>query len=152
RDESWDGIGELRARMGLHTGEGVLRADGHYVNQPLNRCARLMAVAHGGQVLLSDAVEVLVREALGPEITFADLGEHRLRDLAQPVHVFQACVDGLTPMFPRLRSLDAYPGNLPAQLTSFVGREDELAGVARALDEWRLVTLTGTGGVGKTRL
>ena len=152
RDEPWVEVGALRARMGLHAGEGVLRADGQYVNQPLNRCARLMAVAHGGQVVISDAVEVLVRNELAPEVTFVDLGEHRLRDLAQPVRVFQLCAAGLPSEFPPLRSLDAFPGNLPVHLTSFVGRHEELSGIATALGEWRLVTLTGTGGVGKTRL
>ncbi len=152
RDESWGEVGPLRARMGLHAGEGVLRSDGQYVNAPLNRCARLMAVAHGGQVVCSDSVEVLVRDGLPPGVSFADLGEHRLRDLAQPVRVFQLCADGLPGEFPRLRSLDAFPGNLPAQLTSFVGREQELAALGNALEASRLVTLVGVGGVGKTRL
>jgi len=111
-----------------------------------------MAVAHGGQVVVSDAVEVLVRDALAPEVTLIDLGEHRLRDLAQPVRVFQLAHPDLRREFPPLRSVDVFPGNLPVQLTSFVGREAELGGLAKALDEWRMVTLTGVGGVGKTRL
>src|SRR6476646_4963710 len=152
RDEVWGEVGVLRARMGLHAGEGTLRPDGQYVNAPLNRCARLMAVAHGGQVVCSDSVEVVVRDRLAPEVGVVDLGEHLLRDLALPVHVFQVTHPGLPSAFPPLRSLDAFRGNLPVQLTSFVGRTEELAGVAVALDERRLVTLTGTGGVGKTRL
>ncbi len=145
-------VAVLRPRVALHAAGAQLRADGRYVNQPLNRCARLLAVAHGGQVVASDAVEVLVRDALGPEVTFTDLGEHRLRDLTHPVRVFQLRAAGLRTDFPPLRSLDAFPGNLPRQLTSFVGRREELAGIENALGEWRLVTLTGTGGVGKTRL
>ena len=80
-DHDWGVIGPLRARMGLHAGEGELRPDGHYVNQPLNRCARLMAIAHGGQVVASETVESLLRTALPVEVTLVDVGEHRLRDL-----------------------------------------------------------------------
>ena len=150
--ESWADTGPLRARMGLHTDEGRLRAPGEYMNQPLNRCARLMATAHGGQVLLSDATAGVTRGRLPESVELVDLGEHRLRDLAEPMRVFQLTHPDLPREFPAIRSLDALPGNLPAQLTSFVGREAELTGLAKALDEWRLVTLTGTGGVGKTRL
>ena len=152
QDEPWGEVGPLRARMGLHAGDGVLRADGQYVNAPLNRCARLMAVAHGGQVVCSDSVAVLLRDGLDPEVSLEDLGEHRLRDLAEPVRVFQVTHAVLAPKFPPLRSMDAFPGNLPVQLTSFVGRDSEMNGIAKALDEWRMVTLTGVGGVGKTRL
>ena len=152
RDEPWGEVGALRARMGLHAGEGVLRTDGQYVNAPLNRCARLMAVAHGGQVVISDSVEVLVRGGLAPEITLADLGEHRLRDLAQPVRVFQLCAAGLVTDFPPLRSVDAVSGNLPRQVTTFVGREAEIASLSELVGRSSLVTLTGVGGVGKTRL
>jgi predicted ATPase/class 3 adenylate cyclase len=148
----WGETGPLRARMGLHAGEGALRPDGQYVNQPLNRCARLMAIANGGQVVVSETVESLVRGALPPEVGLLDLGEHRLRDLARPIGVFQITHPELPRDFPPLRSLDALPGNLPAQVTSFVGRVDEIAAVAEALREARLVTLTGVGGVGKTRL
>src|SRR5689334_19732775 len=152
REEAWGEVGALRARMALHVGEGLLRSDGQYANAPLNRCARLMSVAHGGQVVISDAVEVLVRDGLAPEGGVVDLGEHRLRYLALPVRVFQVTHPALQQAFPPLRSLDVFPGNLPVQLTSFVGRQEELAGVAAALDDRRLVTVTGTGGVGKTRL
>jgi predicted ATPase/class 3 adenylate cyclase len=150
--EPWGETGPLRARMGLHTDEGRLRAPSEYMNQPLNRCARLMAAAHGGQVLVSDATAAVTRGRLPEGGELVDLGEHRLRDLAQPMHVFQLTDPYLPREFPSIRSLDALPGNLPTQLTSFVGRAHELAGLAKALDDWRLLTLTGTGGVGKTRL
>ena len=146
--ESWpDEIGELRVRMGAHTGEGVV-VNGQYLNQPLNRCARLMAVAHGGQVVISGTTEPLVRGSLPDGVILVDLGEHRLRDLDRPMHIFQLGEGSFAP----LRSLDAFPGNLPVQLTSFVGREGDRATLAKALGKARLVTLTGTGGVGKTRL
>jgi predicted ATPase/class 3 adenylate cyclase len=141
--EDWPQAAVLSARMGVHTGETAER-DGDYFGPVVNRAARLMAVAHGGQVVCSRATADLAGSAL----PLRSLGEHRLRDLAVPQEVFQ--VEGGT--FPPLRSLDAYPTNLPAQLTSFVGRERELKLVAESLRADRLVTLTGTGGVGKTRL
>ena len=141
--EPWETAGPLRVRMGLHTGEAELR-DGDYFGTAVNRAARLVAVGHGGQIVCSSATA----EVADTEVAMVDLGEHRLRDLDRPVHVFQIG-DG---SFPPLRSLDAFPGNLPLQLTSFVGRQEELAAVAKALEALRLVTLTGTGGVGKTRL
>ena len=150
--EPWADTGPLRARMALHTDEGRLRAPDEYMNQPLNRCARLMATAHGGQVLVSEATAGVTRGRLPEGVELVDLGEHRLRDLAEPLRVFQLTHPDLPRQFPPIRSLDELPGNLPTQLTSFVGREQELADLAKALDEWRLVTLTGTGGVGKTRL
>lgn len=148
----WGVTGPLRARMGLHAGEGVLRPDGQYVNQPLNRCARLMAIAHGGQVVVSDSVEHLVRGALPADVGLVDLGEHRLRDLASPIGVFQLTHPSLGRDFPPLKSLDALPGNLPIQVSSFVGREGELKRVVSELADARVITLTGVGGVGKTRL
>ena len=138
-------------RMGLHTGEADFR-DGDYFGSTLNRCARLMGVAHGGQVVVSEAVESVVRGALPADVTLVSLGEHRLRDLARAVGVFQVTHPGLTREFPPLRSLNALPGNLPVQLTAFVGRDDDLTRVAAELRDARLVTLTGVGGVGKTRL
>ena len=147
--EGWGATGGLRARMGLHSDEGRLRAPGEYVNRPLNRCARLMAVGHGGQVLLSDSTAVLVSRALPPGVRLVDLGEHRLRDLAEPVHVFQAAHRELRTEFPPLRSLDVVPGNLPRQVTTFVGREREMANLGTLVCTRSLVTLTGVGGVGK---
>jgi predicted ATPase/class 3 adenylate cyclase len=150
--QPWGATGPLRARMALHTDEGRLRAPSEYMNQPLNRCARLMGAAHGGQVLISDATAVVARGKLPDGCQLIDLGEHHLRDLAAPMRVFQVWPADLPREFPPIRSLDALPGNLRPQLTSFVGRDLELAGIAKALDESRMVTVTGVGGVGKTRL
>ena len=150
--EDWAEVtGPLAARMGLLTDEGVLGGE-HYLNQPLNRCARLMAAGHGGQALVSGATELLVREDLPDGCALVDLGEHRLRDLAGPVRIFQLAGPGLRAEFPPLRTLEAFAGNLPVQLSSFVGRAGELAGLAAAVRRSPLVTVTGAGGVGKTRL
>ncbi|HYB17627.1 MAG TPA: adenylate/guanylate cyclase domain-containing protein, partial [Streptosporangiaceae bacterium] len=150
--EDWGAVtGPLAARMGLLTGEGVLGGE-HYLNQPLNRCARLMAAGHGGQALVSGATEVLVREDLPEGCVLVDLGEHRLRDLARPVRIFQLAGPGLREEFPPLRTLEAFAGNLPVQVSSFVGRAQELGQLAAAMGRSPLVTVTGPGGVGKTRL
>jgi predicted ATPase/class 3 adenylate cyclase len=150
--EEWGEVtGPLAARMGLWTGEGVLGGE-QYLNQPLNRCARLMAAGHGGQALVSGATELLVRDDLPEGCALLDLGEHRLRDLARPVRIFQLTGPGLRAEFPPLRTLEAFAGNLPVQLSSFVGRADELSGLAAAVQASPLVTVTGPGGVGKTRL
>jgi predicted ATPase/class 3 adenylate cyclase len=140
---SWETVRPIKVRMGLHTGEAELRQD-DYFGTAVNRAARLAAVGHGGQILCSSATAELADESTA----LIDLGEHRLRDLDRPMHVFQIGNGA----FPSLRSLSAFPGNLPTQLTSFVGRQEELAVAARAVEGSRLVTLTGTGGVGKTRL
>jgi class 3 adenylate cyclase len=145
--EPWEMTGRLRVRMGLHTCEAELR-DGDYYGSAVNRAARLMATAHGGQIVLSLATSELAREA---PVELLELGEHRLPDLARPERVFQVVHKDLPIDFPALRSLDAFPSNLPLQLTVFVGREDELAEIAAALGSARVVTLTGIGGVGKTR-
>jgi predicted ATPase/class 3 adenylate cyclase len=141
-NEQWPAAAPIRVRMALHTGEASER-DGNYFGRAVNRAARLMAIGHGGQLLASAATAELLA---GAELV--DLGEHRLRDLAAPVRVCQVGPEG----FPPLRTLDAFPGNLPLQLSSFVGREREVERVAAALSEGRVVTLTGVGGVGKTRL
>jgi len=141
--EPWPTKTPIRVRMGLHTGEAELR-DGDYFGTAVNRAARLMAIGHGGQVLCSSVTAGL----LDDDVVVVDLGDHRLRDLDRPMHVFQLGGGVFAP----LRSLDDRRGNLPAQLTSFVGRRAELAGVAAELDATRLVTLTCVGGVGKTRL
>jgi predicted ATPase/class 3 adenylate cyclase len=145
------GTGLLKVRMGLHTDEAVLR-DGQYASRPLNRCTRLMGAAHGGQILVSDATQALVRSELPDGATLLDLGEHRLRDLASRMRIFQLVHPDLPGAFPALRLLDALKGNLPLQVSSFVGRARELGQTAAALAEARVVTLTGVGGVGKTRL
>jgi len=141
----------IMVRAGIHTGEAEVR-DGDYYGGVLNRAARLMSVAHGGQILLSNATAELVREQLPADTSLRDLGEHRLKDLVRPEHIYQIIHPDLTSEFPPLKSLDAYPNNLPAQLTSFVGREKELEEIKSLLGSARLVTLTGSGGTGKTRL
>jgi predicted ATPase/class 3 adenylate cyclase len=149
--EAWGATGRLRVRMGLHTGEASLR-DGDYFGGALNRAARLMSVAHGGQVVCSQATTDLARDVATQGVDFVDLGEHRLRDLARAEHVFQLRAPGLELEFAPLASLDAFPGNLPLQVSSFIGRESEIDQAVGALSDARLVTLTGVGGVGKTRL
>jgi predicted ATPase/class 3 adenylate cyclase len=142
--EAWPTATPLRVRMGLHTGEAEGR-DGDYFGTVVNRAARLMAISHGGQVLCSSTTAELVGDA---QLTLTDLGEHRLRDLDRPMHVFQVGAGS----FPGLASLDHLPGNLPEQVTSFVGRQREVAELVGVVGAHRLVTLTGAGGVGKTRL
>jgi predicted ATPase/class 3 adenylate cyclase len=149
--EPWGATGPLRVRMGIHTGEAECR-DGDYFGPVLNRAARLMAVAHGGQIVCSQATADLARDVLVGEVKLLDLGEHRLRDLSRAERVFQVDAPGLESEFAPLVSLDAFPGNLPLQVSSFVGRSWELDQTAAALSESRVVTLTGVGGVGKTRL
>jgi len=141
----------LRVRMGLHTGEGQLGGD-DYLSIDVNRAARIAAAGHGGQVLLSDATRALLEQDLPDGVSLRDLGEHRLKDLALPIRIFQLRIEGLAEEFPEIKTLDARPTNLPLQLTSFVGRERELARVKELMGEHRLVTLTGAGGSGKTRL
>jgi predicted ATPase/class 3 adenylate cyclase len=149
--ESWPEPTAIRVRVGLHTGEADER-DGDYFGPALNRAARLMAVGHGGQVVCSQVTAELLRDAVLDGVTLADLGEHRLQDLTDPVHVFQVVHPELRATFPPLRSLTALPGNLPRQLTSFVGRDREVEQVVGLVFERSVVTLTGVGGVGKTRL
>jgi predicted ATPase len=138
--------------MGVHVDEVRLRADGEYVNRPLNRCARLMAAGHGGQVLLSGTAAAVARGSLPAGAVLRDLGAHRLRDIAEPVQVYQLVHPDLRDEFPPLRTVDTVTGNLPHQVTTFVGRERELRSIGALVRERPLVTLTGVGGVGKTRL
>jgi predicted ATPase/class 3 adenylate cyclase len=149
--EPWQETGPLRVRMALHTGEVESRA-GDYFGPALNRAARLMAVATGGQGLLSQTTADLVQDRLPAGVSLRDLGEHRLKDLVRPERVYQLLAPDLPADFPPLKSLNAFPHNLPVQLTSFVGRERELAETRRLLETTRLLTLTGPGGTGKTRL
>jgi len=149
--ETWpDGV-EVRVRMGLHAGEAT-RAGGDLVGYDINRAARITAAAHGGQIVVSDAVRALAGSALDGGIDLRDLGEHRFKDLAAPERLAQVVAPGLPESFPPVRSLDARPNNLPTQLTSFVGRQHELEEALRLLAGTRLLTLTGPGGIGKTRL
>jgi predicted ATPase/class 3 adenylate cyclase len=149
--EAWPDGAELRVRIAIHTGEAELR-DGDYFGPTVNRTARLRGTAHGGQIVMSQATADLVRDCLPDGAALNDLGTHRLPDLGRPETVFGLAHPDLASKFPPLRSLDAFPGNLPVQLTSFVGRERELKLVADRLNSARLVILTGAGGVGKTRL
>lgn len=146
-------IGPLRARIALHTGVARERA-GDFYGPTLNRCARLLDIGHGGQVLLSASTVALVDSgaSIGEGVTFIDLGRHRLRDLQQAVHVWQLTAPGMGREFPALRSLDAFVHNLPVQRSSFVGREGEQQALRDLLAAHRLVTVTGVGGCGKTRL
>jgi len=150
--EHWDTPRPLKARVGLHTQEGVHADDGGYASPPINRCSRLMSAAHGGQTVLSGSTEALVRDQLPEGMGLNDLGEHRLRDLGRPTRVFQLVRKGHREEFPPLRTLDSFAGNIPTQVSSFIGWHAEVVRVTKALDESRVVTITGVGGVGKTRL
>jgi predicted ATPase len=147
RTHAWGVTGPLRVRMGIHVGAAQHR-EGDYFGRTLNRCARLMAVGHGGQILVS----AVARADLPANIVLVDLGVHRLRDLGDPERVFQVVADGLEEHFPPLLSLDVLAGNLPLQPTSFVGRDAEVTALRSMLSTHRVVTLAGVGGVGKTRL
>ncbi len=146
--EAWPA--EVRVRMGLHTGEGTIGGD-NYVGLDVHRAARIAAAAHGGQVLLSDVARALVAGSLPAELGLRDLGEHRLKDLDHPERLTQLLIAGLPDAFPPPRSLET-PTNLPAQLTTFIGRRREAEEVAELVRQFRLVTLVGPGGTGKTRL
>jgi predicted ATPase/class 3 adenylate cyclase/DNA-binding CsgD family transcriptional regulator len=150
--QAWPGEITLTVRIALHTAEAQLRDEGNYFGVALSRCARLRGIANGGQTLLSRAVHDLVVEHLPEGATLVDLGSHRLRDLGRPEHVFALAHPSLPTTREPLLSLDIVANNLPDQLTSFVGREPELEQVTRMLGETRLLTLTGSGGCGKTRL
>lgn len=149
--ESWPEQAPIRVRAALHTGEAQLR-EADYNSSAVNRCARLRAIAYGGQSVLSRVTYELVRDCLPEGVSLKDLGLHRLKDLQRPEQVFQLLHPDLQPDFPPLKSLDALPTNLPQQLTRFIGREQEMREVKHLLAATRLLTLTGTGGVGKTRL
>jgi predicted ATPase/class 3 adenylate cyclase/DNA-binding CsgD family transcriptional regulator len=142
----------LRLRIGLHSGEAELRSDGTYAGIAINRCARLRSAAHGGQTVMSGTTYDLVLDHLPKSVTVTDLGAHRLKDLSRPERVYQLGHPELPGEFPPLRSLDSLPNNLPLQMTSFIGREDEIADIKHLLTDSRLITLTGSGGCGKSRL
>ncbi len=142
---------ELRVRMGMHTGEATQR-DGDYFGVAVNRCARMSSAGHGGQILISRTTRDLVADRAPSMVEFLDLGVHRLRDLAEPEHIFQVCHPDLARDFAKLKTLEGPGDTLPTRLTSFVGRDHEIGEIVSMLRESRLVTLTGPGGAGKTRL
>jgi predicted ATPase/class 3 adenylate cyclase len=146
----WPPKATVRVRMGMHTGEGTVGGD-DYVGLDVHRAARIAATGHGGQVLVSSATTELVRADLPDGVGLRDLGQHRLKDLARPERIYQLTIDGMPAEFPPIRSLET-PTNLPTERTSFVGREGELARVKELLKGPGLLTLTGPGGSGKTRL
>ncbi len=161
RDQAWGETGAIRVRMALHSGVADVRAgeytSGEYVSGlTLSRAARLLSAGHGGQVLLSLSTSELVRDHLPPDVELRDLGSQRLKDLVRPEYIFQSITPDLPAEFPALKTLDIRPHNLPTQLTSFVGREHEMAEIQDVLlhivPATRLLTLTGPGGTGKTRL
>jgi predicted ATPase/class 3 adenylate cyclase len=149
--EPWPEDGEVRVRIGLHAGEAA-RSGGSLVGLDINRAARIAAAANGGQVVVSDAIRSLSEASLPDGVSLRSLGRHRLRDLGEPQPLHQVVAERLATDFPPLRSIDARPNNLPTQLTSFVGREREQEEAGAFLAANRLVTLTGPGGTGKTRL
>jgi predicted ATPase/serine/threonine protein kinase/DNA-binding CsgD family transcriptional regulator len=152
-DHPWSEGVSIRVRIGLHTGEPQLSPEG-YVGLDVHHTARIASAGHGGQVLLSQTTRDLVVNDLPEGVRLRDLGAHRLKDLQRPTHLFQIVIAELSTDYPPLKTLDAHPNNLPVQPTPLIGREQEVAAIGYLLqrDEVRLVTLTGTGGIGKTRL
>lgn len=154
RSEDWGVIELLQVRMGIHTGPASIRsADDEYEGYvTISHAKRIMSAAYGDQILLSEATEALLRDSLPPDITLRSLGEHRLKDFERIEQIYQVAAPNLPGEFPPIKSLDASPDHLPVQLTSFIGREKELDEVKQLLSQDRLLTLTGPGGSGKTRL
>ena len=148
---AWPDDKPIRVRIGLHTGEAPIVSN-EYIGIDVHHAARVASAAHGGQVVLSDVTRSLVDSSLPKDLTLRDLGMHRLKDLARAERLFQLVIEGAPDTFPALRTLDSTPNNLPTQLTSFIGREDQVAEASRLLRGTRLMTLTGPGGIGKTRL
>jgi predicted ATPase/class 3 adenylate cyclase/DNA-binding CsgD family transcriptional regulator len=146
-------LAPIRLRIGINTGEIRLRDEGNYIGRTINRTARLRDLAHGGQTVVSGATELLIVDQLSADVSLTDLGTHSLRDLPRPERVVQLCHPDLPNEFPPLRTAKAASShNLPAELTNFIGRHAEIASLRKVLTENRLVTLTGAGGAGKTRL
>jgi len=155
--EPWGETGPIRVRMALHTGTADLHAGEHKSGEymsglTLSHAARLLSVAYGGQILVSNATRELVRNDLPSLVELRNLGLHRLRDLTRAEHIYQVVAQDLPDTFPALRSLEVVPNNLPRQLTTFIGRERVIAEAKRLLAETHLLTITGPGGSGKTRL
>ena len=143
----------VKVRMGIHTGQADIQENGEYQGYlTLSHVQRLMSAAHGGQMLISFATQELVHEELPEGVTFRDMGARRLKDVIRPEHIYQLVIANVPSDFPPIKTLDLFLHNLPAQMTSFIGRERELAEIKQTLNTHRLVTLTGSGGAGKTRL
>jgi len=152
QNEAW-APAPIKVRMGIHTGTAQLNADNQYSGYAtLATTQRIMSAGHGGQVLLSKIARELTGNGLPKDTELVNLGEKRLKDLLRPERLYQLNISGLTSTFPPLKTLDTFPNNLPVHLTSFIGRENEIDEVKQKLEEHRLVTLTGSGGTGKTRL
>jgi len=149
--EPWDSGAEVRVRMGLHTGE-LLRVGGSLVGLDINRAARIASAAHGGQILVSDATRALAAGSLASDVRLRELGTYQLRDLTESERLAQVDAEGLPTAFPPPRTAESRPTHLPGQLTTFVGRQDELAEAEALLQGTHLLTFTGPGGTGKTRL
>ena len=144
-------VGEIKVRIAVHTGHAEFREEDYY-GPALNRCARMRSAAHGGQILVSEDTRVLLGTSLPFDASLRNLGLHRLKDLLEPSRIYQLSAEGLRAEFPEIRSLSAAKHNLPVQLTSFVGREAQIEAIHELLKSKRLITLTGAGGSGKTRL
>src|SRR5687768_4585173 len=152
QNESWTPA-PIKVRMGIHTGAAQINADKQYSGYAtLASTQRVMSAGHGGQILLSGATRELVRDVLPENTELLDIGEKRLKDLLRPEHLYQLNILELPSTFPPLKTVDAFLNNLPTQLTTFIGRENEISEVKQELELHRLVTLTGSGGTGKTRL
>src|SRR5512140_687653 len=152
QSEAWSPV-PLKVRMGLHTGKADIQESGQYRGYlTLSQVQRLTSAAHGGQVLLSLATQEVVHDQLPEGITLRDMGERRLKDMIRPEHIYQLVSANLSSDFPPIKTLDLVRHNLPSQMTSFIGREMELTEIRQALSTHRLVTLTGSGGAGKSRL
>ena len=151
-EHAWPDGAAVRVRIGVHSTTAHVR-DGSYVGIGVHRAARISGAAHGGQVLVSSATAELLRDA-DEQVSLIDLGQHRLRDIAEPEHLFQLAADGLEERFPPVQSLESRPTNMPRQLTPLIGRTRELEEIGAMLDraDIRVLTLTGAGGSGKTRL
>jgi class 3 adenylate cyclase len=149
--ENW-GDASIKVRMGLHTGSAEIRGSEYQGYMTLARVQRVMSVAYGGQILLSNASVQMIHNELPEGISLRDMKEHHLKGLQTPEHLWQVIARNLQKDFPALRSLNEIPNNLPIHLTSFIGREKEIAELKRELRDHRIITLTGSGGTGKTRL
>lgn len=149
--EKWRIPETIKVRIAIHTGEAGLR-DGDYYGPTINRCARLRSISHGGQTLLTQVTYDLARNSIPQEISFLDLGQHKLKDIRQAERIYQLNSPGLPDTFPSLRTPNQLLQNLPVTLTSFIGRNREVAEVKNLLATRRLITIIGSGGVGKTRL